>query len=195
MKLLASSRFVPNAHFVYIDIQVNITCFESNEMAASKISPVIDLAGNLDKYALNEYENFVVNVLGLLDSSRFEEVDISKSNKSATSWYEWFYVKNKDSTVNSNCIIRLRISDHINHVRLSDSKSLEAQELRKAARRSEARYLQDFANKHKKSPDATHNQRYYSTEIVVNQETFDTYLDAFGYAEELIDRIYHKYSE
>ena len=128
MKLLSSSRLVPNAHFVDVDIQVNITCFEPNEIAASKISPVIDLAGNLDRYALNEYENFVVNVLGLLDSSRFEEVDISKSNKSATSWYEWFYVRNKDGTVNSNCIVRLRISDHINRVRFSDNNSQEAQE-------------------------------------------------------------------
>ena len=195
MKFVITASRSLKSKFIDIHIDVNIQILEGVEVAASKIRPIYDEHGNIDRYALNEYENFIVNVYGLLDSKRFEEVEVQQSDHSKTSWYAWFYVKNKDGSINSNYIVRLRISDHINHARFSDKTSPEAARLKKYAEKSESQHLQDFANLHKQPCDKSSNQKYYATDIVINGDTFSDYLDAFEAVDYLIDRIYNKYSK
>lgn len=186
-----------SGELIYVDINIDVyfDVYEIIDIVASKIRPVLKPSGEMDDDAWQDYDLFIMNVYGLLGPHRFEEIEFEPSNKSNTSWYAWFYVKNKDGSVNTDVIVRLRISDHVNHARFKGTLSPEMQKHRKSVERGETKYIQDFANLHKRPVDKEGDQKYYMTEIVVNSETFDDYDDAYLAADKLIDRIYEKYSK
>lgn len=193
-KLVYSSKQCTPA-VIEINIDVYFDVYEIIDIVAPKIRPVLKPSGEMDDDAWQDHDLFILNVYGLLGPYRFEEIEFEPSNKSNTSWYAWFYVKNKNGSVNTDVIVRLRISDHANHTRFKGTLSPEMQKHRKSVERGETKYIQDFANLHKRPVDKEGDQKYYMAEIVVNSETFGDYDDAYLAADKLIDRIYEKYSK
>lgn len=195
MKTLIYSSKQNDLNTININIDVYFDVYEIVDLVASKIKPILKPNGEMDDDAWQDYDLFIMNVYGLFGPSRFEEVEFEPSNKSDTSWYAWFYVKNHDGSVNTDTLIRLRISDHANHARFKGKLSREMEKHRKSVQRGEIKYIQDFANLHKRPIDKVGDQKYHMAEIVVNSDTFDDYDDAYLAVDALIDRIYNKYSK
>ena len=180
---------------IEINIDVYFQAIELLDVSASKIRPILKPSGELDYDAYHDYDEFVYKVLAAFGWHRFEEVDIQFSNQSDTSVYMWFYPKNSDGSIADKYIIRLRISDHVERPSLKKSKNPKDKEKLLDLEKREQQYLQKYADEHKRPADKIGKQKYVPMEIVVNNETFEDYDDAFEAVDRLLDKIQSKYSK
>ena len=140
-------------------------------ISSSSIKPIKLDTGEIDPIALDGYEDFVVNLRGILDYYGYEEIeDTHKGNFSDTSQYSSFY-KNTDSTKdNIEKIIFVRISDH------------ELDEDSKKGTREYHKYKVDES----KQPTDKNKQKWRFRNLIVNGERYESYDEAL---EELDKRI------
>lgn len=194
MKKLVYSSKQNDPNVVEIDVDVYFDVYQIVDIAATKIKPVLKPDGSMDEEAWSLYDEFITNIYGLINS-RFEEISFEPSPYSNTSWYLWFYVKNKDGSANGSKIFRIRISDHGNHYALqNDSSDKGKLELAKI-KEKEREYVQKYANEHKRPADKVGDQKYIMKHILINNSKFTDYDDAYLYVDKLLDSIYKKFSK
>lgn len=181
---------------IYVDINIDVyfDVYEIIDVAAAAIQPIMKPDGFMDDEAWQLYDEFITNVYGLINS-RFEEISFEPSPYSNTSWYLWFYVRNKDGSTNGQRIFRIRISDYVNHYGLQQSNSDKAAEELAKIKEKERQYVQKYANDHKRPADKIGDQKYAMKEILVNNSRFDDYDDAYLYVDKLLDSIYRRFSK
>lgn len=194
MKKLIYSSKQNDPNVVEIDVDVYFDIYQIVDIAATKIKPVLKPDSSMDEEAWSLYDEFITNIYGLINS-RFEEISFEPSPYSNTSWYLWFYVKNKDGSTNGSRIFRIRISDHENHYALqndsSDNGKLELAKIKE----KEREYVQKYANEHKRPADKIGDQKYIMKHILINNSKFTDYDDAYLYIDKLLDSIYKKFSK
>ena len=102
-----------------INIQIVVDVYIDNPFvieASTQDSPLLPITlpdGSVDEKALDDWEMFVQRV-GLKFRGIFKIVRIDKSpvEMSLTSRYFGVYGKNEDGTINTEVLLRLRLSDH-----------------------------------------------------------------------------------
>lgn len=151
---------------VEFEIEFNGNIFTS----VSDILPIRLEDGTIDKVALDEYEDFVVNLWSLLDFLGYEELDVNDSIFSETSWYVATFKNTVSSKDNIEKIIFIRISDH--------EISEETRKQRKEYYKREAERL--------KQPKEKDKQKWRFKNIVVNGERYSSYDDALDDLEKRI---------
>ena len=192
-KLVYSSKqYTPAITEINVDVYFDV--YEIADIAAAEIKPVLNPDGSMDQEAWLLYDEFITNVYGLINS-RFEEISFEPSPYSNTSWYLWFYVKNKDGSTNGSRIFRIRISDHENHYALQNDSSDKAKLELVKIKEKEREYVQKYANEHKRPVDKVGDQKYIMKQILVNNSKFIDYDDAYLYVDKLLDSIYKKFSK
>ena len=168
-------------------IEVMLTDANLEYLAASSIKTVRLADTQIDPVAFQEYEDFVENVLNLLVTYNMNVMELKPSPKSETSWYTWFYPTDADGSVKSKVIFKLRISDHFNHWIPKQGKSQKDAD--RLMKQSEARYNQETANRYKLPETKSGNQRFKVMNVVVNNETFESYDEALDYVDKLLSRL------
>ena len=142
---------------IRFDIEVNLI----SDVSAA-IKPIRREDGSTDSTALAEYQEFLINVLSVIDENDFEVIEDTESPFSATSYYITTYKKSESTMDSIKCIIFIRISDH--------NLSEETHKQRVNYYKSKADIL--------KQPKSKKKQTWRFKNIVVNNETFDSYEDA-----------------
>lgn len=129
--------------------------------AASKIKPLTRPDGSRDLRAVDEYDEFVMNVLSIFDYNDFEIIEEHESPYSDSCY---FTLVKKDDFKNQDYkyILFVRISDHEN---------------RRSTRRQRNKY---FANKayDMRKPDTKSKQIWKLKEITVDGLSFQSYDEA-----------------
>lgn len=194
MKKLVYSSKQNDPNVVEIDVDVYFDVYQIVDIAATKIKPVLKPDGSMDEEAWSLYDEFITNIYGLINS-RFEEISFEPSPYSNTSWYLWFYVKNKDGSANGSKIFRIRISDHGNHYALQNDSSDKCKLELAKIKEKEREYVQKYANEHKRPADKVGDQKYIMKHILINNSKFTDYDDAYLYVDKLLDSIYKKFSK
>lgn len=174
---------------IVLDLMIEVMLTDANleYLAASSIKPVRLEDKQIDPVAFQEYEDFVENVLNLLVTYNMHVMELKPSPKSETSWYTWFYPTDSNGSVKSKVIFKLRISDHFNHWIPKQGKSQKDAD--RLMKQSEARYNQETANRYKLPETKPGNQRFKVLNVVVNNETFESYDEALDYVDQLLSRL------
>lgn len=164
-RYVRSSDYIPEDDPLEFDIEIVLELDQPYwyDKVVSTIKPVKDSDGNIDEQALADYNDFITNLFGVLDSY-FEVVDFTQSPKDAkTSWYFWLFAKRADGTVATKVICRLRISDH-EYEDYHDPKK-------------EHEYVEQESQKYKTPKDKPF-QKWKVKSIIVNGDFYDSYDDA-----------------
>lgn len=151
------------------EITANIVPVE--DIRSSEIVPIMYEVDNINPQALADYEAFVINVMGLIESMEFELKEFEKSTKSETSYYFAFYAKDNEGNLKTKFIFIMRLSDH----RLDVDRGKN--------------YRQELADKYKELPTKEGRQKWKLLNVVVNGKTFDSYDEALDMIDETFERI------
>ena len=162
---LANKLGVNIANVISIEVFLEPLQEEGQEVAAtSSIKPVRPDGKNIDPQALSEFEDFIVNSLGLLDYYGFKYVTHRISPISETSHYISFFPVDKlTGKRKEKRLIYLRLSDH-------SDKPEDKVERDRWAKRVANRYA-DWAAED--VPDK--KQRWKVHRITVNEKTYPSY--------------------
>lgn len=139
-------------------VKINVEINMSKEIAAS-IEPILRKDGSVDEAALGEYQEFLINVLSVLDENEYEVLEDRHSNQSDTSYCITAYKKSESTAQDIKCIIFIRISDH--------ALSSYAQNNISNYHKREAERL--------KQPVSKTKQTWRFKNIIVNGDIFDSY--------------------
>lgn len=123
------------------------------------INPIQKEDGSIDQAALAEYQEFLINVLAVLDEHEFEIIEDHESPRSETSYYISAFKKSESTSDNIKCVFFIRVSDHV--------LNKDTNQLRSEYYKSEAERL--------KQPKSKKKQTWRLKNIVVNGDTFDSY--------------------
>lgn len=144
------------SEFDYVfDIDIYMDLIVRDIAAATLVMPLKLADGSFDEQALSDYEDFVINIFGRIESLRFHVYEYNIS-RGGTSHYLKFLSKTDD-----NCLIILRISDHSRNVYSKMDRRRNLHDARYYTGSSDAFW--EVAN------------------IVVNNRRFTTYTDALKY--------------
>lgn len=155
-------------------IKVDIYFAEiADDVVATDISDIIDRNGHIDQNALVDYNTFIQNVLETLDYYGFQIIR-SKESKSFpnTSKYAWIAYAGEVDVEDVPLMVKMRISDHV------QTLSLEHRAKIKQADKAEADEL--------KLPRTKKRQRFITSDIVVNNQRFDSYEEALAAVDKMI---------
>lgn len=178
MKILAVNDGVDSSKEFKLDIIVNLEPI--TDIAASSIHRVYNKDGSIDQWALIEYEDFVINVLALFDYYEFEVLDEKYSNKSKTSMYFTIYRKSESNEADIKCLFFVRISDH-DYKEKSKEDRKKTEKHRKEYHEREAERL--------KQPKTKKRQKWKARNIIVNDETCDSYNEALDKVEKILETL------
>ena len=146
---------------------------DADPIAASQIVPVLDENNQINGQALADYQSFVQNVWEILSYYDFEMLKASTSKSFPnTSEYRWIAHHTQIDANDASLIIQLRLSNHFQNFNPEFAKELSKRT------NAEAQSL--------KIPSTKKKQRYKEYEVVVNEETFDSYDEALSYIEKLV---------
>lgn len=143
---------------------IDVIYEESNLISASSIEPLRDDKGVYNEVALNEYNSFLINALGIFDYHDFDVIEEHDSPYSE-SYYAALVKKDQVEKADYKYILFVRLSDH---------------DIRKEAKKGRTRFHNDEAER-LKQPTSKTKQLWKFKEIVVNKNTFDSYEAALDY--------------
>lgn len=130
----------------------------SRAQVDSSIEPLSDDNGVYSSTALSEYESFLISALDVFDDHDFEVIQ-EKDSPYSQSYYAAFVKKDQVQRADYKYILFVRLSDHSNN---------------KVTYKGKQAYYRDLAEK-LKQPITKAKQLWKLKEIVVNNETFDSY--------------------
>lgn len=119
--------------------------------------------------ALAEYESFLVNTLDIFEDHDFDVIQ-EKDSPYSKSYYAALVKKDQVENADYKFILFVRLSDHENNKHTVKGKK---------------RYYRDLAEK-LKQPTTKTKQLWKLKEIVVNNQTFDSYDDALVEIDKLL---------
>ena len=153
-----------------------VTAVTAEAAAVSELAPLYEGDGIHNQNAFREFEDFVVNILGLLSTFGFKDVEYDISIPSGTSHYFTFYPIDKNGFPKEKQLIILRISDHDRTEGMSPEERHEFRRKQAAENKMTAdRYAAKFGKRK--------NQVWAFKNIVINENEFDSYDDAFDEVE------------
>ena len=156
-----------------LKIDVYVVSDKSYEVAAASSSFNFDQI--LDPQSKAQWNNFIDNLLAMIDQYEFELVDHHSSNRpDSLSHYISFYPVNEDGELLSRFMITARISDH-------DIPNLD--------QRSKM-YYKNLANRNRRDFHSR-NQRYRLYTIIVNNKTYSMYSEAL----DDIDKLFQEFAQ
>lgn len=164
-RYIKSTKYENNGNIQEYNIEVCYSVELDLDIAAStysSIKPVRLPNGETDQQALADYNAFADNVYEIL-CYYFDIVDINFSDSSDTSRYFYMYAKDKDGNLATKFIIRLRLSDH-DYGPEHDTKK-EHEHITKRSQEL-------------KKPSSKKTQRWKFRNIIVNDKTCFSYIDA-----------------
>ena len=155
---------IPHEKMIRIVGRWTITCeFEciQDVAASSSIKPMQLPDGSYDIVALEEYEDFVINLLGIFDRANFEVIEERKSPYSQSYYFD---LVKKDQVDNKsyNYILYVRVSDH----------SLSPQKV------SEQNNWYSLHAESQKQSTTKSKQKWKLKRVTVNKDTYLSYDDA-----------------
>lgn len=156
-------RWTITAEFEYSDRSENIAASE-----VSMIKPLVLPDGTIDQLALDEYEDFIVNLLGVFDRCDFEVIE---ERESPFSFSHYFDLVKSDDITNKDYkyILYIRVSDH---------------ELEKGRLSVQREWYADHAET-QKQPATKSKQKWKLKRLTVNKDTYFSY-------DEALDDIEHR---
>lgn len=137
---------------------------ELNTPVAASIKPLQHADGSDDILALEEYTDFLINVLELFDAHDFVVIEERESPYSH-SYYCALVKKDQYDAKNYKYILYVRLSDHAN--------KLESKHSTRQYYHQKAQDQKQLVTKSK--------QTWRLKEITVNKDTFNSYDDALDY--------------
>ena len=144
--------------------------------AVSEITPFYDAKGIRNQNAFREFEDFIVNILGLFSALGFKDVEYDISRKSGTSHYFTFYSIDKQGNAKEKQLIILRISDH------DRAEGMNEEEWR-AFQRKQSTENQATADRYKEKFGKRINQVWAFKNIIINKKEYKSYDDALDEVE------------
>ena len=140
--------------------------------SSSEIKPLLLPDGTYDRLALDEYEDFVINLLEVFDSCDFTIIEERESPYSQSRYFS-LVRKEDESTKEYKYILFVRISDH----------SLES------TRNSvQQKYFNEHAQE-LKQPKSKSRQKWKLKKLTVNKDTYFSYEDALYDIEEKLQAL------
>lgn len=141
------------------NLRITVVYEECNRaQVESSINSLSDDNGVYSSTALTEYESFLISALDVFDDHDFEVIQ-EKDSPYSQSYYAAFVKKDQIEKADYKYILFVRLSDHPNN---------------KATYKGKQAYYRDLADK-LKQPTSKTKQLWKLKEIVVNNETFDSY--------------------
>ena len=129
--------------------------------AATEIRPLRLADGSYDQRALDEYTDFVVNVLGIFDRADFEVIEERHSPYSDSYYFD--LVKKEDfANKDYKYIVYVRISDH---------------DLSSDSAKTQNEWISNHAQQ-QKQPKSKSKQVWRVNRITVNKDTYYSYEEA-----------------
>ena len=147
-------------------VTVELTYVDDRIAAAtqrSKIKPLMLPNGKCDQLALDEYTDFVVNLLNVFDEAGFEVIEERQSPKSFSYYFD-LVKKDQANKKDYKYILFVRISDH---------------ELSPDQQHVQRNWFNDYAQK-LKQPESKSYQRWQLKKITVNKDTYFSYDEALA---------------
>ena len=141
-------------------INVDVELWLTDKIAAA-IQPLQLPDGTDDIKAIEEFEEFIINALGVFDAHDFVVLKEQESPYS-NSWYYSLVKKDQYEAKQYKYILFIRLSDHFN---------------RDASRVQKAEYYSKQAEE-LKQPETKTKQVWRLKEITVNKETYNSYEEA-----------------
>lgn len=135
--------------------------------SSSLIKPLTLPDGSEDILAIDEYEDFIVNLLGVFDRCDFEIIEEHES-PSSHSYYCDLVKKDQVKNKNYKYILYVRISDHA---------------LNPEQEHNQKKWFSDHAEI-QKTPKSKSKQRWKLKRITVNKDTYFSYDEALDDIEE-----------
>lgn len=134
---------------------------------AATVRPFTKPDGSVDELAVADYTDFVINLLGVFDRSDFEVIEERESPYSHSFYFD---LVKKDQAANKDYkyVLYIRVSDH---------------PLDKAKASSQRKWFASHANE-QKQPKTKSKQVWKLHNIIVNQDTYNTYDEALDATEE-----------
>ena len=143
-----------------LNIEINMDR-DDFAVAASRI--VGSEYGRLQGIAKAEYDEFLINIMEVMDACGFEILDEHQSDRvGSDSAYFTIYKKSESSETDIKCLVFIRISDH---------------DMNEETNRQRKQYHEMLAEKYKQ-PRTKVKQRWKFRNIIVNNETFSSYDEA-----------------
>jgi len=127
----------------------------------SLIKPLMLPDGTYDQIALDEYEDFVVNVLGVFDRCGFEVIEERQSPQSKSYYFD-LVKSEQENKKDYKYILYIRLSDH---------------PLSKLSARRQDEWFASHAEE-QKQPATKSKQKWKVKRITVNKDTYYSYDDA-----------------
>ena len=149
-------RWTVTCEFEYIGSDYPVAASSDSE-----IKPLLKVDGTVDQLALSEYEDFVINLLGVFDRADFEVIDERHSPYSCSYYFD-LVKKDQENKKDYKYILFIRISDHL----LSKDRE---------------KYRNDWFNSRAqqlKEPKSKSKQVWKLKQIVVNKDTYYSYDEA-----------------
>lgn len=147
-------------------ITAEFECIDDGESIAaansiSSIKPLMLPDGTYDKLAVNEYEDFVINLLGVFDRCDFEVIEERKSPYSFSYYFD-LVKKDQANKKDYKYILFVRVSDH---------------ELTEQKKSNQKDWLNDRAES-LKQPETKSKQVWRLKRLLVNKDTYFSYEEA-----------------
>lgn len=153
-------------------ITIEVEIEQWYELLVASIRRIKRDDGTIDEQALQDFEDFIVEVENLLLYYDFDLVEDHRSNYSKISRYYYFYPRKKDTNkINEKYLIFFRISDH----ELITDKDTKA-------------YYNRIAQKYSRQ-ESNKIQRYKIRSIIVNEDRYYNYDDALDAVERIIENL------
>ena len=149
-----------------VNVEVDLELLNS---IVAAINPLQHPDGSEDILAVDEYENFIINALGIFSVHDFEVIDEHDSPFSH-SYYCTLVKRDQLETLDYKYILFIRLSDHTN---------------RKQVKHYTKQYY-DRKAQEMKQPPTKRRQTWKLKEITVNKDTFASYDDALDYLDNIL---------
>ena len=129
--------------------------------SGSTIKPLMLPDGSEDTLAVEEYEDFVINLLGVFDRCDFEVIEERESPYSHSYYYD-LVKKDQFNKKDYKYILYIRVSDH---------------ELGPERKQNQRKWFSDHAEA-QKTPKSKSKQRWKLKRLTVNKDTYYSYDEA-----------------
>ena len=195
-------KHVINPNFYKFDIEIELEPWYA--VAASTIKPIrINPNGEeyqtgsgtsyiIDQVALDEYEEFVIELIEGIESNGFKELASESNYKSKTSRYYVFTPVKPKTRI--KVVLEVRISDHELYEE-HQFKETDTREELEWKRKQQAKDDQKLREHYRKTAEQFGATKYKVKFVTVNNKIYKSYEEALNYMLPKFERLGKKYNE